>query len=89
MFTCFACIYYVCILPAYLVPVEATKGHLILRNWIYEWLKVSIWILGSQLRSARSTCTGNHCTISLSPHHMVISYKMRFPRNRNSTLAIP
>lgn len=36
----------------WLVPVEARRGHPFPWNRIYRWLRVFMWVLGSEFRSS-------------------------------------
>lgn len=51
---------YVHHLLTYMVPMESRKGHQMPWNWSFEWLWVSMWILGTELWKS------NKCAKSLS-----------------------
>lgn len=58
----------VCPLPMCLVPMEASRGHQMPRNWCYQWLWVTMWVPGIKPRySARAACAPNHWAIPPVP----------------------
>jgi hypothetical protein len=65
----------VSVLPAYmyvyphvcLVPMEVRRGNGILWNWSYQWLGITMWVLGIEPWSSERTHVLNHGAISSAP----------------------
>lgn len=45
----------------------ACRGHWIPRNWSYEWLWVTVWVLGNESRSSARAANILNCYPSLQP----------------------